>query len=94
MTTPASQTTHHILAGITIGGGALEWLTVNSSAVTALAVVATAVTSIGFGFWNAKTNSDRNKINRRDITDTMFRDLERAGKSCEYIQDLKLALRK
>lgn len=94
MTPGATQTTHHILTGITIGGGALEWLTINSSAITALAVVATAITSIGFGYWNARSNSERNRVNRRDITDSIFKDLEKAGKSSEYIKDLKLSLRK
>lgn len=93
MTPTASQTTHHVLTGITIGGGALEWLTINSSAITALAVIATAVTSMAFGLWNAKSNSERNKVNRRDIKDAIFHDLEKAGKSNEYINDLKLALR-
>lgn len=88
------QTTQHILTGATIGGGALEWLTVNSSAVTALAVVTTAIASIGFGFWNAKSNSERNKVNRRDIIETICRDLKSAGKSELYISDLRISLRK
>ena len=88
------QTTQHILTGATIGGGALEWLTVNSSAVTALAVVTTAIASIGFGFWNAKSNSERNKVNRRDITEAIIKDLEIAGKSEQYISDLRISLRK
>ncbi len=88
-----AQTTQHILTGATLGGGMLEWLTVNSSAVTALAVVATAVTSIGFGYWNARSNSERNKVNRRDITEAIFKDLEKSGKSQDYIEDLRYSIR-
>lgn len=89
----AAQTAQHIMAGATFGGGLLEWLTINSSAVTALAVASTAIASIGFGFWNAKSNSDRNKVNRRDILEKIYYDLEKAGKSSYYIKDLKDTLK-
>ncbi len=90
----AQQTAHHVLTGATIGGGMLEWLTVNSSAVTAMAVVTTTIASIAIGVWNAKSNSDRNKVNRRDITNAIINDLRKAGKSDGYIDDLIVTLRK
>jgi len=93
MNANAAQTTQHLMAGATIGGGMLEWLTINSSAITALAVLATCVTSIGFGFWNGRSNSERNRINRRDIIQSIVDDLEVAGKSEQYIGDLKKTLR-
>ena len=94
MTTNATHTVQHIMTGATIGGGALEWLTLNSSAITALAVASTAIASIAFGFWNAKSNSDRNKVNRRNIVDTLVSELKSSGKSDDYIEDLLLVLRR
>lgn len=84
----------HMMTGATIGGGALEWLTLNSSAITALAVASTAIASIAFGFWNAKSNSDRNKVNRRNIVETLVSELKQHGKSDDYIDDLMCVLRK
>ena len=88
MTTSTTATIQHVMTGATLGGGALEWMSVNSSAVTALAVSVTAVASIALGIWNARTNSKRNKINRRDITNGMINELKKSGKSDEYITDL------
>ncbi len=100
MTPNAAQTTHHVLAGMTLGGGALEWLTINSSALTAMTVVITGIVSLWFGYENKKSmrinanaNKTRNTINRRDIATSIIEDVERAGKSQEYIEDLKQALR-
>jgi hypothetical protein len=93
MTPNTATTIHHVMAGATLGGGALEWLTVNSSAVTALAVCATAITSIVVGIWNARTNSKRNQINKRDIISEIVLELRRVGKSEAYINDLLLIMR-
>ena len=94
MTPNTAQTAQHLMTGATIGGGFLEWLTVNPSAVTAMAVASTAIASIAFGFWNAKSNSDRNKVNRRSIIDSLVSDLRKAGKSDEYVKDLVCVLKK
>jgi len=88
------QTTHHILTGVTVGGGALEWLTVNSSAITVLVVMITGAASVGIGIWNGRSNSERNRINKRDITDGILKSLEKDGKSDEYISDLIRSMRK
>ena len=93
MTTQTTATIQHVMTGATLGGGALEWMTLNSSAVTALAVCITAATSIALGIWNARSNSERNKINKRDITSEMILGLRKAGKSNEYISDLLTTLR-
>ena len=99
-----TQTLAQIAQGATYGGGfagALSWFTQNSSALTAIAVIVTAMASVYFGHenkksmrMNANANERRNSINDRDITDSFFLKLERAGKSREYIQDLKRVLRK
>jgi hypothetical protein len=93
MTTQTTATIQHVMTGATLGGGALEWMTVNSSAVTALAVCITAITSIALGIWNARSNSMRNKINKRDITSEIVLGLRNAGKSDDYINDLLTTLR-
>jgi hypothetical protein len=84
--TPAS-TAAHMMTGATLGGGALEWLTVNSSAVTAIAVMLSAIASIALGLINSQTARKRLRVNRRDITQTIIHDLKTAGKSQEYITD-------
>ena len=89
-----TQTIHHVLTGVTVGGGLIEWVSLNSSFITVIVVAITSIASIGFGFWNGKSNAERNKINRRDITDAIMRDLEKAGKSEQYIEDLREAFRK
>jgi hypothetical protein len=93
MSAQATQTTHHVLAGVTIGGGGLEWITLNSSAITAIAVVATALTSIALGIWNARINSARNNINIRDVTQSIVDKLKKQGKSQEYIDDFIKTIR-
>jgi hypothetical protein len=100
MTTQTATTIQHVMTGATLGGGALEWMSVNSSAVTALAVCVTAITSIALGVWNAKirtaelrANEDRNRINKRDIISEMVLELRRVGKSELYINDLLSIMR-
>jgi len=88
------QTTHHLLTGVTVGGGALEWLSVNSSAVTVIIVMMTGVASIAIGIWNARSNSRRNQINKRNIVNDIIEDLEKGGKSDDYISDLIESMKK
>jgi hypothetical protein len=88
-----AQTTHHVLVGATIGGGTLEWIALNSSAITAIAVVATAITSIALGIWNARINSERNNINRRDVTQAIVDKLRAGGKDEDYINDFLETIR-
>ena len=88
------QTVHHVLTGVTVGGGLIEWVSLNSSFITVMLVATTSLASIAFGAWNAKSNSERNRINRRDVTDSIIKDLERSGKSDKYIKDLYASLRK
>ena len=88
------QTVHHALTAATVGGGILGWLTVNSTLATVLTVMTTGVASIVIGLWNARSNSKRNEINKRDITNSILENLEKGGKSDEYICDLVDAMRK
>ena len=95
-----TQTVAQLATGATYGGG-LAWLTTNSSALTALAVIITALASLYYGYENKKSarmsaeaNKDRNTVNRRDITAEIIAGLRKAGKSEEYIKDLTEALRK
>ena len=93
------QNAKTLMEGATYGGG-LAWITTNSSALTAIAVISTALASMYFGRARKKTdernataNEERNTINRRDITSAIINDLRKAGKSDEYIEDLQVALR-
>jgi hypothetical protein len=81
------------MTGATIGGGTLEWMTTNSSTMTALAVCITAITSIVLGIWNARTNAERNHINRREILSDIMHDMRKAGKSDDYVNDLIQTMR-
>jgi hypothetical protein len=88
-----AQTSHHVLVGATIGGGALEWITLNTSLITAFAVVATALSSMALGVWNARINSERNTINRRDVTQAIVDKLRAGGKDKDYIDDFLETIR-
>jgi hypothetical protein len=101
VTNPTAATTaQHLMTGMTIGGGTLEWMTVNSSAVTAIAVCLTAVTSIALGIWNARTNTinatanvERNRINKRDILEDSLNKIRASGASEDYITELLRKIR-
>ena len=101
MSQSASQTTHLVTAGATIGAGSLEWLTMNSSAITAMCVILTTVTALIFGFWNARSNAitahaneERNKINRRCIIDELLKEIEQDEVMRCCVDDVKRMLRK
>ena len=86
--------------GVTYGGG-LAWLTVNSSAITAIAVVTTGIASIYFGrankitaARNASANEERNKINKRDITERLITDLDLIDGGCYTADEIKARLRR
>jgi hypothetical protein len=87
------STAQHITAGATIGGGGLSFLTVYSSEITVGAVVMTAVASIIFGIWNGKIQSQRNTINKRNITEDILRSLESDLSPIE-LEKIKKSLRK
>lgn len=93
MSPSSTQTAHHVLTGVTIGGGAIEWITLNSSFITVVAVVVTSIASIMLGAWNAKSNSDRNKVNRRDIIATLLTDLEHDEDKSYSVSEIKAKLR-
>jgi len=80
MTPSTAQSTHLVTAGATIGMGGVEWLTMNSTFVTAICVIITTIATMAFGFWNAKSNSDRNKVNKRDISISLLIELKSSGK--------------
>jgi hypothetical protein len=80
--------------GITFGVGFLDWLATNSESITPAAVIITTIFAVIFGFWNAKSNSQRNKINKRDIVETLITDLERESKETYSINEIRLMLRK
>lgn len=68
--------------GITYGGG-FAWLATNSSAITALVVLVTGITSIYFGMANrkvamrnAKANEERNRINKVNVFNEALADLD------------------
>ncbi len=80
------QTGKSIAEGATYGGG-FAWLATNSSAMTALAVILTAIASAYFGWErrktdlrNAKANEYRNQVNERDITLNIIKKLRNAGR--------------
>jgi len=79
--------------GVTFGVGFFDFLAENSASIAPFAMLLTALAAVVFGFWNAKSNSDRNKINERDVTCGLIRKLELQGKSDEYIEDFKKTLR-
>ena len=79
--------------GVTFGVGFFDWLATNSASITPGAMILTTIAAVVFGFWNAKSNSDRNKVNKRDITAAIIDDLRAAGKTDKYINDLKETLR-
>jgi hypothetical protein len=90
----STATAQQLTAGATIGGGGLSFLTVYSGEITVAAVAITAVASILFGIWNGKIQTARNRINRRGVTEDIIFDLEKSGKSEEYINDFRESLRK
>lgn len=100
MAEPIAHTVHQLATGATFGGG-LAWLTTNSSALTAMAVISTALASMYFGIANKNTarrnaiaNEERNKISRRNIIEEIVSDLSEHGKGDEYIKDFIKVVRK
>ena len=90
--THATQTAQHVLTGATIGGGVMEWVTLNSSFITVSAVALTSIASIAFGVINARANTMRNRINKRNIVEDLIEELE---DDVRYTtEDIKKALRK
>jgi len=101
MSTGLISPTQGAFTGATFGVGALDWLSVNSEAITPGAVIVTALAAVVFGFWNAYSNSKRNEINiesnaaidrrakanEQYITQSMINNLRANGKSEEYIKD-------
>ena len=90
-----------VFTGATFSVGALEWLSINSDAITPGAVIVTALAAVIFGFFNAKSSrmiavgtNEANRINKRDVTSDIMDDLINSGKSKEYIEDLKESLRR
>jgi len=102
MSTGLISPTQGAFTGATFGVGALDWLSVNSEAITPGAVIVTAAAAVVFGFWNAYSNSkrntiseesnrminERNKVNHQYITQSIINNLRSNGKSDEYIKDL------
>jgi hypothetical protein len=93
------QNAKTLAEGATYGGG-LAWITTNSSALTALAVIGTALASIYFGMQrkriderNAFSAEQANRINRREIIHGITNDLKAHGKSIEYIDDFIATVR-
>ena len=80
-----AQTTSNILAGATISGSALgwmNWITVNSVALTVIIVAATGVASIALNFWSKRVehrlaqeaNDIARQQNRRKTDDKKYND--------------------
>ena len=90
--TQSTQTAHHVLTGVTIGGGVIEWVTLNSSFITVSAVALTSIASIVFGVINARANTMRNRINKRMIVEDLIESLDED--KTYSIEDIKKALRK
>jgi len=94
MSMQPTQATHLVLSGATVGaGGYVEWIANNGSVITTSSIALTAIAGIAFGLWNAISNHNRNKVNKRAILEDIITKLERSGKSREYIQDLRSAVR-
>jgi hypothetical protein len=91
------QATANILAGATFGGGAMEWLAMNSSALTVINVFTTGVGSLALNYWGKRCENqigmERNRVNRRDITENIIKDLKSAGKEKDYINDFVKIIR-
>jgi hypothetical protein len=87
-------TAQQISAGVAMGGGGLSFLAEYSSEITVITVVLTAIASVIFGVWNAKIQSRRNKINRRNVIEDIINDLEKCGKNASYVDEFRQSLRK
>lgn len=74
MSTEVASTAQQVTAGATIGGGGLSFIAMHSSEITVIAVVITAAASIIFGIWNGRIQSERNSINKKNITDAIIND--------------------
>jgi hypothetical protein len=73
---------------VTLLGGFCTWASANSNVLTLFIFACTGLASIIYGLMNARANKERNRINRRDITDSIMNDLKHSGKNTEYITDL------
>jgi len=103
METQTVTTIQQVATGATLGGGApvvmtwMGWVTLNASALTALAFCATAVVSIVLGVWNAysKNKNDKvvNRMNKRTIEGDIVDELLQSGKSKEYVEDFRKSLK-
>ena len=93
MSQNAASTMQQVTAGAAMGGGGLSFLTMYQSEITVGAVVITGVASIIFGIWNGKIQSQRNAINKRNLTADILHMLE-VDHSPEEMQKIKKSLRK
>lgn len=93
MSQEVASTAQQLTAGATIGGGGLSFLSMYSSEITVAAVVTTAVASIIFGIWNGRIQSERNVINKRNITDDILNSLS-CDLSIEEMKKVRGSLRK
>jgi len=96
----AANVIHEVTTRVTVCGGFITWVAANSSVLTLLVFACTGVASIVCGIVNARTNKEnakantnRNKINKREITESIINELKESGKSNEYIKDLKELIR-
>lgn len=71
-----SQTAHLVLTGATIGGGLMEWVTLNSSFITVTAVALSSIAGVVLGIVNARTNTERNRINKHIIIEDLMSNLD------------------
>lgn len=94
MNPSTAQTAHHVLTGATIGGGLIEWVTLNSSFITVVTVALTSIASIAIGVWNARTNSEKNRIDRRHVVERLITKLDVDEDETYTADDIKTMLRK
>ena len=78
----------------TVGSGTWAWFGQNATALSALATIITGLVFATCAIWNAASNHQRNKVNRRDIVEAVLIDLEKSDLSDKELEKFKKNLRK
>ena len=77
-----------------VGSGPLVWVAQNATVITALTSVITGMVFAGCAIWNALSNHKRNKINKRDIIESIITDIDHGDLTEEEIKKFRNNLRK
>lgn len=93
MSQHVANTAQQVFSTATIAGGSASYIATHSSEITVIAVVITGVFSIIFGLWNARIQSKRNDINKRNITEDILATLHK-DMTTEEMNKIRDSLRK